>query len=525
MDEENIKLSEEDFNLDFLTDSEPRESYYNNNYKLLIVDDEMEVHTTTKFILKDFVFEGHKLEFIDAYSCEEAIAAITMHKDIAVIILDVVMEENQSGLKYVDYVRNTLNNVFVRILLRTGEPGQAPENRIIVDYDINDYLLKTDITIQRLFTSLYQALRSFRDLTSIDNNRKGLEKIIESSSKMFLQGSVQEFFNCILDEMLGFRTDLGSVCFRIREKDSGFAYFGNGKDGVIISATGDYRKYIGKEISSIAELEEIYNHAKEMDHVEATEVKSLDRGFLVWKKSTNNVSSFIYIDNHIKAYDLELIKVYLSNYSLALDNYIISQQIIGTQVEIINSLGDVIESRSHEEGYHVKRVSEFAFLIGKKLGLTQAECMNLKIASMVHDAGKIGINDNILLKPGRLTEEEFEIIKTHTQIGNNLFKKSELEVLKKAAEICLYHHEKYDGSGYPRRLKGEEIPLQARIVAVVDVFDAISHKRCYKEAWDLMDSKEYIRKQRGTSFDPVIVDIFMENFDEIVKLMKKYKDE
>jgi response regulator RpfG family c-di-GMP phosphodiesterase len=526
MDKDKIYLEEEDFNLDFLADE--RESAEKVSvsaaYKVMIVDDDIEVHTTTKMILKDFSFQGRKLEFIDAYSGKEASDLMRRHNDVALILLDVVMEANHSGLEFVEFVRKELKNIFVRIILRTGQPGQAPEGKIIVDYDINDYLLKTDITVQRLYTSLYQALRSYRDIVYIDNNRRGLEKIIKSSSEMFIKGSMQEFFDCILNELLGFRHDRSSVCFRLKARDNGLAFLSNNNYGIIISATGDYKKFIGQNIGSIERLSYIYQYVQEMEQAETSEVLSIAGGFLVWKKSSNNVASFIFIESDIKEYDLELIKVFLANYSLALDNYLISQQMLRTQIEIIYTLGDLIESRSHETAYHVKRVSEISYFIGKKLNLSAEECTILRIASMVHDAGKITINDNILLKPAKLSPAEYEIVKEHTLVGHKIFSNSDLELLKKAADICLYHHEKYDGSGYPTGCGGKDIPLFARIVSIADVFDAITHKRCYKEAWNVEEAKAYLLKQKGVSFDPAVVDLFIDNLEEIVALCDQYPD-
>lgn len=525
IDIEEVELKDSDFNLDFLSEKAPLvKKLSKNNYKVLIVDDEADVHESSKMILKNFIFEGRGLEFIDTYNSKEAMHALDEHSDIALVLLDVVMGENDAGLKVVDYIRNTLKNMFIRIILRTGQPGQAPEEGIIVDYDINDYLLKTDITVQRLFTSLYQAFRSYRDMQYIEKNRRGLEKIIRSSSKMFLQESIQEFFNCILNELLDFRDENSSVCFREKEFGNGFVYFESFNLGVIIAATGEYNKYIGRQIKEIKELEGIYSYINNMNKQDSAELIEVENGFLIWKKSPNNVVSYIFIENRDKNYDLELIKIFLTNYSLALDNYIISKQVMDTQVEIIKTLGDAIEKRSHETANHVKRVSEITSFIGNKMGFTQEACGILKITSMMHDVGKIGILDDILMKPGKLSDEEYEIVKTHSEIGYKIFYKSELELLRQAAIICRYHHEKYDGSGYPTGLVGEEIPIFVRIISIVDVFDAITHKRCYKEAWSIQEGVEYLQNQRNLYFDPNIIEIFINNLDEVLGISNRYPD-
>lgn len=175
------KLNLDNINFDFLSETEhaaPKVETTSSKglYKVLIADDDEEVHTITKMILNDFEFDGKKLSFLDTYSGAETKQVLEKEEEIAVIFLDVVMEEHHSGLEVVEYLRNTLNNRMTRIVLRTGQPGEAPEEKIIKDFDINDYRLKTEMTVKRLYTTLYSALRGYRDLHKIDKHRKGLEK-------------------------------------------------------------------------------------------------------------------------------------------------------------------------------------------------------------------------------------------------------------------------------------------------------------------------------------------------------------
>ncbi len=201
-----------------------------------------------------------------------------------------------------------------------------------------------------------------------------------------------------------------------------------------------------------------------------------------------------------------------------------SRSLIAAQKEIILKLGDVVETRSHETGNHVQRVSEYTYLLGKLSGMTESEALDIKLASPMHDVGKIGIPDGILNKPSILTVEEFEIIKTHTTIGHSIFNTSELPVLKLAAEIALHHHENWDGSGYPDGIKGKDIPLNVRITTIVDVFDAISHPRVYKNAWDIKESCIYINDNSGIMFDPELTDLFITNFDLFKEIHYKFTE-
>lgn len=202
----------------------------------------------------------------------------------------------------------------------------------------------------------------------------------------------------------------------------------------------------------------------------------------------------------------------------------VNEEIIETQKEVIYTLGEIIESRSHEAAKHVIRVAEYCYLLALKYGFSQEEAVLFKIAAPMHDIGKIGIPDHILNKPGSLTKEEFECIKTHTTIGYNIMKKSKHKIMKMAANIALSHHERWDGSGYPDAVAGENISIYSRMVSIADVFDAVSHKRCYKEAWALDDVKAYLLEQRAMMFDPQIVDLFLENWDEILAIREEHSD-
>ncbi|MEW6495907.1 MAG: adenylate/guanylate cyclase domain-containing protein [Cyanobacteriota bacterium] len=154
-----------------------------DSWKILLVDDEAEIHNVTKLVLNDFIFEGKSITFISAYSGEEAKALIEQHPDTALILLDVVMETDDAGLEVVKYIREVLSNLIVRIILRTGQPGQAPEDVVIIHYDINDYKTKTELTTRKLFTTIVAALRAFRALTKLEESRRELAKIAQASAR------------------------------------------------------------------------------------------------------------------------------------------------------------------------------------------------------------------------------------------------------------------------------------------------------------------------------------------------------
>lgn len=191
------------------------------------------------------------------------------------------------------------------------------------------------------------------------------------------------------------------------------------------------------------------------------------------------------------------------------------------QLDLINRLLMAAEFRDNDTGTHIKRIGLYSQLLAEKLGMPQEYCNLIKYSSMMHDIGKIAIPDNILLKSGKLNHEEWQKMKTHAEKGAEILRGSKYEILQMGEEIAMTHHEKWDGSGYPKGLSGEEIPLSGRITAVCDVFDALNSRRPYKEAWDSESSVEEIKKERNRHFDPKLVDIFLENIEEFLEIKNK----
>ncbi|MEA1955808.1 MAG: response regulator [Campylobacterota bacterium] len=200
------------------------------------------------------------------------------------------------------------------------------------------------------------------------------------------------------------------------------------------------------------------------------------------------------------------------------------REIESTQSEVIFKMGEIGESRSEETANHVKRVAKYSYLLAELCGLEEKECRLLATASPMHDIGKVSIPDNILKKPGKLTKEEFTEMQKHTTIGYELFANSRGKILKTAAIVAHEHHEKYNGKGYPRGLKGSEIHIYGRITAVVDVFDALGSERVYKKAWELDRILSLLLEEKGEHFDPHLVDLFVENIDKFLAIRDKFKD-
>ena len=194
-------------------------------------------------------------------------------------------------------------------------------------------------------------------------------------------------------------------------------------------------------------------------------------------------------------------------------------------LDTIHRLVLAAEYKDEDTADHIVRMSRYCSLLAQKLGLSDEKARNILYASPMHDVGKIGIPDVILMKPGRLTAEEFETMKTHTIIGARIIGNATAEILKLAEEVALVHHEKWNGQGYPGGLVGTDIPLSGRIAAVADVFDALTSRRPYKDPFPVKKALRIIQEERGQHFDPAVVDVFLDNIESIMKINEEVASE
>jgi len=298
-------------------------------WKVMVVDDEEGVHLVTKLALEGFEFEGKALEFINAYSAAEAKELIREHPDTAVILLDVVMEEEDSGLKFARYIREELKNRITRIILRTGQPGQAPEKEVIVNYDINDYKTKTELTSQKLFTTMVAALRSYRDLKIIENSRKGLEKIIDASASIFELKSFEKFVEGVLRQLISF---LNLEEDSIYVKTSYFAVPGEEGDLYIVAGTGKYSELGRRKLKEVVP-EELYSLMAEA--LKREETVYGDNSCVVYFKGREASPSLIYIEGYkpLEAWKEKLFKIFCNNISIAYDNMVLVEKMIKKELE------------------------------------------------------------------------------------------------------------------------------------------------------------------------------------------------
>ncbi len=265
---------------------------------------------------------------------------------------------------------------------------------------------------------------------------------------------------------------------------------------------------------------------KTLEKIDSLSDLDIDKNILLKQKDIQ--TTFLYKKNY-KTYKVEASFIKTENIILAYFTDVseiveLNNAIEETQRDVIYAMGEIGESRSKETGNHVKRVALYCELLAKLYGLSDKEAELLKTASPMHDIGKVGIADNILNAPRKLTKDEFEIMKTHALLGYDMLKNSSKPILKAASIVAHEHHEKYDGSGYPDGKSAKEIHIYGRITAVADVFDALGSHRVYKDAWELEKILELFKNESGKHFDPKLVDIFLNNLDKFLIIRDKYQD-
>lgn len=493
-----------------------------SSWKILIVDDELEVHTVTKLVLSNYLVLDRSIEFRHAYTALEAQKIFTEESDIAVVLLDVVMESDDAGLQLVEYIRNTANNKKVRIILRTGQPGQAPEERVIREYDINDYKEKTELTAIKLKTLVHSAVRAYRDIITLEQTRCSLEHVIHSSTKIFAARNLNQFSKHALNQCVDL-LDMGR--HDLNEKLGDGFVAGHSEDGYFVElATGDFAAF--QDNFSIELPIEVQNKLQKTLDAESNQY--FDDAFVAYfDDEVRKVPHLMYVSVHhpLTVLERNIIELFGRNASIAFQNLVLKRDIEETQKEIVCLLGETVETRSKETGGHVRRVADISKLLAIESGFSEEDAELVKFASPLHDVGKIGIPDSILHKPGKLDPDEWEVMKTHVDIGYEILRSSDKPVLQYGAIIAYEHHERWDGKGYPRGLFGEQIHILGRITAVADVFDALSSKRCYKEPWAIGDIIRYFEEQKGLHFDPTLVDILFDKLDEVIAIRERHPDE
>ncbi len=482
------------------------------SWKVLVVDDEEQVHKITSLALSDFTFEGRPLNILRAFNSRDAQQLLHHHKDIAVVLLDVVMESDNAGLELVRFIRESLCNRVVRIVLRTGQPGEAPERSVIREYDIHDYKIKTDLTSQKLFTLMHSSLRSYRDLALAEQKAETLSSIIGVTQDILIDNASDSFVTRAMGQLSKLAHQGDRHHFALERINHHWCYL-QGSLGLSEN-----------QIVSFSELPvEVADVLKECT---TRDENLITDSALVIHTSINRRELYFCLqgedlNNHFSA---DTLLLFSENLKTIMENLTLHKQVNQAQVELLYRLGELVETRSLETGNHVKRVARYSELLGKLANLREVEIEQLKLGAPLHDIGKIAVPDTVLNKPGALDPMEWQQMQCHPETGRDLLNHTDLTFLKAAGIIASQHHERWDGKGYPEGLVGENIHIFGRIVAIADVFDALLNERIYKKAWNPADVFLYLENQAGTQFDPTLVGLLLDNKEDFLRIFFELED-
>jgi response regulator RpfG family c-di-GMP phosphodiesterase len=502
-------------------------------HRILVVDDEAVICELMTDILGE---EG--FDVLTANNGREALNLLQQDQDFVLLFTDIMMPE-MDGIELIRHARQLAPNIVAIVM--TGQ-ATVESARAAVKEGIYDYLVKP-FTIGEIRMAVSNALERAR-LTSENARLREITDLFNISEKIASMRDEDLLLSYVLDAALDrVGAEAGSVMI----------VSGNGETLEVAHSRGlnpdSVKRVVHRDDSISGWVAQNVRPLMVGEPGKGIDIEHLSRKFqggtfmsVPLERKSSTADPRVFDDQGLPKVmavlnatgkkngevfsdtDLKALSIVANHAAAALENVRLIRDIEDNQREVVYTLGEIVETRSKETGQHVKRVAEYSRFLALRCGLLPAEAEVLRMASPLHDVGKVGIPDAILNKPGKLTAEEFEIMKTHAQLGYDMLKNSKGVVLRTASIVAYEHQEKFDGSGYPRGLKGKDIHIYGRITGVADVFDALGTERVYKRAWELDKILEYFREQRGRHFDPDLVDIFFECLDDLLRIRDQYPE-
>ncbi len=487
------------------------------NLKILLIDDD----ESLRDIIKD-ILEMHNYDVITAIDGLDALNKFESD-NFDLIITDLMMDR-LNGIDFIKKLKSKYENI-PPIILMTGY-GSVESAIEAFKLGVKDYIIKP-FKVSLLLNIISRVLKQ----ASLERENIHLKEIIS------LYSASEKINNSIFVDEIG-KTFVQSI--REITKSSIVVLYLKDQDHNILKTQEDFFMVSSKIIKDkekifnmfkvkiplelalkmFNENKNFYIIKKNIPFVEG--LKDIFQTVIVQLKTASNFIGLLFIislDYNVQLQEekIKALKILIDESSIALENALLFQQQEEMFFQTLNSLALTIDAKDKYTHGHSLKVSKYSEIIAKRLGLNEKITMTIVEGALIHDIGKIGIPDGILLKPGKLTDYEYRIIKTHPVIGKNI-----LEPLKKnfgkIIDITYHHHERYDGKGYPEGLKGEEIPLEVRIVAVADCFDAMTSDRAYRKGMSIEEGIKELIKNKGSQFDPLIVDCFIEDISEIKRI-------
>jgi len=462
-------------------------------WKLLIVDDEPEIHAVTRLALRNFQFDERPLEITSAYSAKEAKSILLSQSDFAVALIDVVMESDHAGLELVQWIRASTRNQHIRLVLRTGQAGQAPERDVIENYDINDYKQKTELTADKLYTVMYSSLRTYRDITALCKNVEGLEQIARSAEKIFSHQPIGKLTQDVLAQMCSLiALDHGNFSAHIDV----LAARMQGSKSLVLAGEKNFSAHPGKYIEDIFDSLALDQHGYTSAINNCSQVFGNDF-FIGVYRSQNDNKHIIYIEglSQLSDLDKELIQIFGANVGIALDDHALVSSMKTDQTELIYRLGETVHHYAKTEhnglvDLHEKRVSLTCEVLAEKLHANSEERSSMLNALPKHDM------------------RHMKLVKC--------------DALNNWHENASNDDDKKDTSTQELFAFGSTAMHQAAQMA--DLWDSLLNERCYKKAWPLSQVLNYLSELSGRKFDHHLVSIVKDSQSELMAIQRDHAD-
>jgi response regulator RpfG family c-di-GMP phosphodiesterase len=480
-------------------------------WKVLIVDDDDEVHRVTKLALDGFLHFGRSIAFVHAYSGAEAVRRMREDPDIALVLMDVVMESEHAGLDAALAIRHELKNHLARIVIRTGQPGQAPEELVIRHYGVNDYKEKTEITARKLHTLVHSGLSMYRELATLHLHKQGLECVIGAAAAIQTQRTEQEFAKSALARLAvllyGGPADADGLLTQCAAD----------APSTVLAGIGRYGAAAGQRLDQVTESD-LRSTLEETMRGRSTVYGA--RHFMA-TLGTGGSQLLMYVagPQPISPADARHVSLLCRNIAVGYENLRLTRELRESQRNLILLLSTAIEQRVHAGGGHGQRVATYARLFGELLGLPEASLEELPLAATLHDVGLIAIPEAIINKAAPMTADERALYETHTRWGQDLLWSQDSDMLRTAGLVAGQHHECWDGSGYPGALVGEQIHLHARITTLSDAFEELMRPPRGR-AQPLSGVIAHLERERARTFDPMLVGLLLKNIDRFTALAR-----
>lgn len=505
-----------DSELAFLEQEEAAATAVDGAWKLLVVDTDPQVHENVRQALADYRFDNGRVEILSAGSAGDARALLGEHADIAVVLLEAVLETDTAGLELIPYIRQELANPYTRVIVCTAHPDRVPEDKVVEAYDVNDYRTRAHFTADRLRTSLTMAVRTYASLLALATSRKELARVAVATAGLLDIRTPDRLFEKLLPRLISL-LGIGADAMVCTQGD----ILPHSSKIWIRAGIGRFAHLHGVDLATLDEPKVV----AALDRLGERSETVLEPDYCVLRlRAHGGILCLVYAEGRhsCSSHEWQLLDLFRNKASIAFENTLLLEEVSGSQKAAVLALASLAEFKDNAAPGHLQRTGRLVGEMARELrrqghfsdDLDDDLVEKLGLASILHDVGMISISDETLNIPGELVEEDREQIHRHTDIGHRILTDASQplrgrSLMSIAAEIALSHHERYDGTGYRRGLAGNAIPIGARITAVADVFDALVTERPYRRAWPLEEAVSWIQEQAGKGFDPLVVEAFV----------------